>query len=118
GNAPRRDARVEAQRIADRDGDFPGLQLFRIPELRGGKRRVFIDPDKRQIRAGIVPEDTARKAASVEHRDIGALGALHDMAVGENQTVRREDDAGARAAAAVEDIEPHDAWPDLPDGLD
>ncbi len=96
----------------------PGFSFFEIAELRRGKRRVFIDPDEGKVGVGIIAKDTAGEAAAVENRDIRALGALHDMAVGKNQTVRREDDAGARpAAAALTDIEPHDAWPDPLDDL-
>jgi len=53
--------RIEAERVADRNGDFSRLQLFRIAKLRRGQRRVFIDPDKRKIRVGIVPRTRPEK---------------------------------------------------------
>ena len=43
---------------------------------------------------------------------------MHDMAVGEDETVWRENDAGPRSVSSTAVgplLEPHDAWPDAGD---
>ena len=119
-NDPRGHAGVEAKRIADRDGDLARLQGFRIAELCRGKLRVLIGPDQGEIGVGVVAEDAAGEAAPIKRHHLGMLGALHDMTIGQNKAVRRDDYAGAgpgSRAVAVADIETHDAWPDPLDDL-
>jgi hypothetical protein len=64
----------------------PGFSLFELPSFAGV---ILVDPDKGKIGVGIIAEDTAGVAASIERRHIGALGTLHDVTIGENEPVRR-----------------------------
>ena len=96
-----RDRRVEAERIADGDGDLAALELRAVAQFRRGQRDVGLDPDEREIGVGIVAEHARLKLAAFERQEIDQPGALDDMAVGEGETVGRNDDAGARAGAAA-----------------
>src|SRR3984893_2156359 len=88
-NDPCGHAGVEAEGIADRDGDLARLQGFRIAELCRGKLRVLIGPDQGEIGVGVVAEDAAGEAAPIKRHHLGMLGALHDMTSGQNKAVRR-----------------------------
>src|ERR1700730_16552771 len=94
----------------------PGFSFFELPSLAAG-RIAFSSMRTRAKSVSVVTEDAAGKNAPVERCHLGPFGALHDMAVGEDKTVRRENDTGARptsSAAARRNSEPHDAQPNPP----
>ena len=63
-----------------------------VADSKGIRRGVIVNLDAAKaalVRAIELAEDTAGEAASVEPRHLGALGALHDMTIGENEPIRR-----------------------------
>ena len=80
-------------------------------------------PDDREIRIRILADELGRERSPVGERDVDALRVVHDVAVGENQAVRRDDKARALAAvsaaiAAASQLDRDDRWANLLDRAD
>ena len=110
-------AGLRAQRAAKRTDDtcrHRGLQTVRISkgddELSGanrcriGERRmdeiVAGDPDDGEIRCGIVADQLGIVSVPIERRNGDFFRAVHYVAVGQREAVRRDDESRARAATA------------------
>ena len=94
----RRHRVLEAVGIADGDGELAHAQLVGIPEAhRLQVRRV--NADDRQVRVRVRADEMRIGPATVGERDFNPLRAMHDVAVRENKTVRRDDETRPAAAA-------------------
>ena len=96
--------RFEAERIADGDHQLAALKLLGIAERRGRQGHRLVDADQRQIGVGIVADEPRGEVLAVRRRHLDARGGWRccragDVAVGQDQPVGRDDDAGAGAAA-------------------
>ena len=92
---------MEAVRVADRDRDLPHPHRARIAERRPRQRRAGerIDADRPRGRCRRPGRRHPPRIERPSGSDDGhAAGAFDDVAVGEDEAVRREEDAGAAAA--------------------
>ena len=92
---------VEAERVADGDRDLAAPEPGAVAQFGRGQRDVGFDPEQREIGVGIIAEHARLKLAALERGEAHRPRALHDMAVGEGETIGGNDDAGARARAAA-----------------
>jgi hypothetical protein len=91
---------VEAQGIADRDGDLAHADLLRIGEAQM-PHVGQINAQHREVGVGIIADDLGARFATVGCLGVNRFGAMHDMAVGHDKTVRRNEEARSAAAAAM-----------------
>ena len=104
------DGPFEAERIADGNGDLAAPQPLGIAERRDiGKAAV--GAHQRDVGVGIAAEHAALAGGAVGHRDAHRLGVADDMEVGDDQPVRRDDEAGAMAALAANALDAADGGP-------
>ena len=124
----------KAERIADRDHELAAFEPLGVAELRRRQRHRLVDAQQRQIGIRIVANHAGAQILAVGGGHIDARGAAAadagcagDVAVGEDQAVRRDDDARAGAAAfaavlvvdlAAADGERHDGRADAVDHVD
>ncbi len=111
----------EPERVADGDHQLAAPEQLRIAERCGRQRHRSVDPHQREVGVGIVADDLRGQAAAVDRGDVDARGAVHHVAVGEHEAVRRDDHAGAGAAAlavARLDVEAHHGGADAVDHID
>src|SRR5204863_7937376 len=89
---------VESERVADGNRDLTHRQSGGLSETR--VRRVLgADSNDCQIGVRIVSDDIGSETLVLmgDHADLAR--AVHDVAVGEQQSVRREEEAGTAAPA-------------------
>ena len=92
---------MESVGVADRNRDLTDADAPRIAKRRPrqrptiGRRR----PDHREIRIVVSSDEISAQRSSVGQHDGQSRRAMDDVAVRQNETVRREDDAGARGAS-------------------
>ena len=98
------DRRFEAERVADRDDQLAAPQPLGIAERRRRQVARGVGADERQVGVGILADELRVGRAALRVGEADLMGAGDDMAVGEDQPVRREDDAGADAAARLPGI--------------
>jgi hypothetical protein len=90
----------EAERIADGDGDLATAQTLRIAQRRNiGK--VPIGTHEGDIGIGIAAEHAATCGCAVGHRDPNSLHIADDMGIGDDQAIRRNDEAGSLSGGAA-----------------
>ena len=91
---------LESVGIADRNRHLPRTQLLRISEGNGLQSgSVSINSNDREIGRWIVSDGVSWSAPAVGQRYLDPGGVVHHVAVGENQSIGREDEAGAAASA-------------------
>ena len=86
------DARLKAERIPDGNYNLPDAQVFRVGQSDVGQ--VWrIDANDREIGIGIISDQLSVVFASILqiHPDLGR--AVHDVPVGQNESVRRDDES-------------------------
>ena len=89
----------EAERIADRDHELAAAQALGIAERGVAQIARAIGPQQREIGVGIDAEHVGigDKPFGVAQPDL--FRRSDHMAVGQHQTIRRDDDAGTKPAA-------------------
>ena len=93
------DRLADAERIADRQHHVADLQLVGIGERQSGKALLgALDAQHRKIAALILEHDVGGEFALVGQRDLHFAGALDDVIIGDDETGRIDDDAGAERA--------------------
>jgi hypothetical protein len=87
---------LEAERVADRDRELPDHEPARVAELDRLYDRLR-EADHREVGRRVVAHELARDRLAVvgDRRELAR--AVHDVAVGEDEAVGREDEARARA---------------------
>src|SRR5204863_4356700 len=90
---PRGYRALETVRIADGDGDLPRAYRRRIAQDDGFDTRG-LDPQDRKVGAGIVADEIRLEARAVTQRRRQPGGAAHHVAVGQDEPVVGEDEAG------------------------
>src|SRR5579872_2008307 len=112
--------RAEAERVSDRYRPFADLHAVRVAELCG--RQVGgADADHREVCLRVDTDEARVVPLAVRKRNPDAVGAIHDMVVGHDVAVRRDDYAGAFAVDLLVDVDGSDgllAGLDLADGVD
>ena len=93
------DGRLEAERVADGDDELPDAQARESPS-RAGDEVGRVDAHDREVGVRIVADELCREVAPVGQRDAERVGAVDDVAVGQDEAVAREEEAGARAGVA------------------
>ena len=99
----------EAERIADGDDQLAAFQTFGIAERRRRERHRLVDAQQREIGVGIVTHEPRPQVLSIGGGDIDPRRRTEcagDVAVGEDEAVRRQNDAGAGTAAVLAAILP------------
>src|SRR5262249_34430279 len=75
-----------------------------------------------KVRIGVVADDARGEASAIDRGGTDPRGAADHVAVGKDETVRRDNDTRAGAATTPlligRDIEPHDRRADAPDDID
>ena len=117
-----RHGRLESQRIADGDGDLPRAKALGIGERRKPQLLRRLGAQHGQVGIGIAAENADAMRRAVGEGQADGLGAFDDVIVGEDQAVRRDDDAAARAGAGSTtfrlDLHVDDRGRDLIDDID
>ena len=85
---------LESQWIADRDGELSNLQRGGVAESYR-RRMAGRNPHDREVRVRIVADGICPHAVSVDVADADLTCTMHDVAVGQQQTIRREQKSGA-----------------------
>lgn len=97
---------LEAERIPDRDRHLADAHLLRIAERGPGQRSGGsgwqIEPQHREIGPAIVPDDVTAERSAVRQRDPQRPHIADDVAVGEDEPVRREDEAGSTRGSGLD----------------
>ena len=83
---------MEAVRIADRDRELADPHGARVAERRERQRRS-VDADDREIGVRILADEIGPRRAAVGHHDRQGAARFHDVAVGQDQAVGREQHA-------------------------
>ena len=105
----------EPEGIADRDDELAAPQGLRIAEPGGGRPAGRFGAQESQIGVGIVTEHLRLGLAALREGEARALRSAHDMAVGQDETVTGNDDAGTDATAVASPsgaLNPNDRRPD------
>src|SRR5438552_12609838 len=84
--------------ITDRDRNLTDTQSFRVCQSNVRKLRS-VDANNREIGIRVVADELGAKFPAVGKIDFNFVRAMHDVAVGQNKTVRRNDESGTAAAA-------------------
>ena len=101
----RRDGGREPERVADRNHELPHLNRLRIAEPQRGESRRRCS-DNGEVGVRILADELGRQLPPVGERHVNRFCLVNDVAVGENQAVRRDDKARALAARARGDRSP------------
>ena len=112
GDHARGDGRFKPERIADRDHELAAPQRLGVAERRGRQVAHGIGAQQREIGVGILAQQPRLHHAAFGIGQPQFARALDHMAVGQDETVRRDDDAGADAAgraavAVLAGLDPH-----------
>ena len=94
----RRHGGLKPVRIADRNRHLPRPQVLRISQ-GNGLQSGSIDANDGKIGRRIIADGVSGSAPSVRQRHLDPGRVVHDVAIGENQSIGREDEAGAAATA-------------------
>ena len=94
----RRHGGLKPVRIADRNRHLARPQLLRISQWNG-LQSGNIDSNDGKIGGRIIADGVSRSAPSVRQRHFDPRRVVHDVAIGENQSIGREDEAGAASTA-------------------
>ena len=119
GDDAGRDRRIEAERVADRDGDLAAPQPRTVAQARACDLNVGVDAQEREIGVGIVAERARIERPPVQGGHANRARALDDMAVGQQQSIWRNDEAGpgARRLAVAAHVDPEHGGPDAVDDI-
>ena len=92
------DARLKPKRITNGDRDLTDTQCFRIgqPHMRKLRR---INANHGEISIRIVSDKLGARFPAVGKIDYDFARTMHDVAIGQNKTIRRDDESRAAAAA-------------------
>ena len=102
---PRRDGLLEPVRTADGHGDLAHSHGLRITKAHMNEMRR-IDAHDGEVRVRVVADKRCRESPSVCRRDFDLLRGVDDMAVRQDETIRRDDEARAAPARVL-------CWPTL-----
>ncbi len=91
-------ARLKTERVTNGDCDLTDAQCFRIGQPHVGKLRR-INANHGEIGIRIVSDKLGARFTAVGKVDHNFARTMHDVAVGQNKTVRRDDESRAAAAA-------------------
>ena len=96
----------EAERVADGDHELATFEALGIAKRRRRERHRLVDPDQGKIGVGIVADQAGVEILTVRGRHLNARGSAGgtgagNVAVGEDEAIRRDDDAGTGAAAGL-----------------
>ena len=90
---------ADRERIADREHQVADLQRIGIGEFeRREALAVGLDPQHRKIGAGVLEDDLGLELAPVGERDPHLVGAVDHVMVGDDETGRVDQHAGAERA--------------------
>ena len=92
----RRHGVLEAVRIADGDGQLADPQPIGITEPHRLEVRR-INPENRQVRVRVCADEMRVRVPAIGQRDFNPVRAMNDVAVGQDEPVRRDDKSGAAA---------------------
>jgi len=108
---------LKTVRIADRDDDLAGTQGGRIPEMRPRQsgRAWAIDAKHGKVGIRIVADKIGAAGRAIEENDGYAARAFDDVAIGDNEAVGCEQEAGSGAARLGLDLD--DGGTSLLDGV-
>ncbi len=88
----------EAKRVSNGDDELADAQRIGVTKARGMEPR-FVDAHHGEVRVRVVPHEVrGTDPAVVEHR-LHARGTVHDVAVGQHETIGCKDEAGAGPGA-------------------
>lgn len=79
--------RLEAERVADGDGDLARANVLRIAQQSRGQRVRRLTPEDREIGIGIAAEHTRAEPATIRQAERDIAGAIDDVIVGQDQPV-------------------------------
>src|SRR5437764_796736 len=85
---------------ANGDGDLADAQFLRVAELRRNQARL-IDPNDGEITGGILADQGRGHVTAVGQSCRNASGFMHDVTVGEDEAVGREDESRAATLAVA-----------------
>src|SRR5467141_985846 len=88
---------LEAVRIADRDRDLTHTHRSRVAE-RGRREGIGADANDREVGLGIVADEGSLAHLSVITGHGDRIGAVDDVAVREDESIRSEEETGRAAA--------------------
>ena len=95
GHDAGRNGVAEAEGVADRDDPVADPDPVGIAECDMRQRLVRIHLEERQVRFRVGADDARRQPALVVEGDGDVLRPVHDMMVGDDMAVFRDDEAGA-----------------------
>src|SRR5207244_10168067 len=92
----RGNAGLKTKRVSDRNDDLADAQTLRIRQAHVRKVRR-IDPNHSEIRIGIIADQLRRILAPVRQAHRNLIRVVNDVADGQNETVRVNDETGSTA---------------------
>src|SRR3954468_11642751 len=102
-----RDARLEAKRISNRDHELTYAQIFRVGQTHMSELRR-IDSNHSEIGVRIIACYLCRIFASIRQIHGDRIRGMNDMAISQNESVRRDDETraiSAQLAASALDVD-------------
>ena len=87
---------MKTKRVSDRNDDLADTQTLRIRQAHVRKVRR-IDSNHSEIRIGIIAGQLRRILAPVRQAHRNLIRVVNDVAVGQNEAVRGDDETGATA---------------------
>ena len=93
----RRHRRFKTERIADRDDELPALERFGIADRRDGEIARGAGPQQSEVGIRVLAQHPRFHHAAFGIGQAEVVGTMHHMAVGQDETIRRNDHAGADA---------------------
>jgi len=112
------DGVAEAERIANGDGDLADGDFVRIGEpemVQVGQ----VDTQDGEVGAGVIADDEGARLAAVGRLRDDLVRTVNDVAVGHDESVRRDEEARAGASPALlfgVGLDMHDGGAGLADG--
>jgi hypothetical protein len=91
---------VEAERVANRNGDLSDAHAPRIAKTRP-RKRARVDPENGKVGVRIVSHEITARLAAIGQRDRQLVRPMDDVTVGEHETVGREDHTRATTTSAL-----------------
>src|SRR5262245_37352539 len=95
------DGAAEAERVADGDNPFAQSQLLRIAELDRLERLVGLEPEQRDVGFLVLADELGLEARTVVEDDGDLVGFRDHVVVGDHDTRRIDDEAGAERVDAA-----------------
>ena len=99
---------IELKRIADCQHPLPDARRGIVTQVERGKVVARVDLDHGDVGRRIATHHLGAEAPLVEQRDVHAVGISHDVVVGEDVSVVRDDEA--RPARLLRDVIRHVVW--------